>query len=216
MILRILVVSIFMTIAAAAGHAKDPALKTDTQKTLYSLGTMVGSDLATQYMLEPGEARFVAMGVQDAIEGKKFRSKVQDYRAKISDLRKDRLNSKNKDFLDKAAKEKGAKKFPSGLIYKVIKSGKGASPKATDKVKVHYHGTFPDGKVFDSSVERNKPAEFPLNGVIKCWTEGVQKMQVGEKAQLICPYDIAYGERGRGGIPAFATLIFEVELLAIK
>ena len=98
----------------------------------------------------------------------------------------------------------------------MLREGKGPSPKAEDVVKVHYRGTFPDGKEFDSSYSRGQPAEFPLNRVIKCWTEGVQRMQVGAKAQLICPAAIAYGERGApGAIPPNATLHFEVELLGI-
>ncbi len=116
-----------------------------------------------------------------------------------------------------AAKEAGAVVTPSGLVYKSIKDGSGASPVATDKVKVHYRGTFPDGKEFDSSYKTGAPAEFPLNGVIKCWTEGVQMMKVGGKAKLTCPAAIAYGQRGAGSvIPPNATLMFEVELLAVN
>ncbi len=116
-----------------------------------------------------------------------------------------------------AAKEAGAVVTASGLVYRSLKDGTGASPTASDKVKVHYRGTFPDGKEFDSSYKRNEAIEFPLNGVIKCWTEGVQLMKVGGKAKLTCPAAIAYGERGAGGvIPPNATLLFEVELLAIN
>ena len=116
-----------------------------------------------------------------------------------------------------AAKEAGAVVTASGLVYRSLKDGNGASPKASDKVKVHYRGTFPDGKEFDSSYKRNEAIEFPLNGVIPCWTEGVQRMKVGGKAKLTCPASIAYGERGAGGvIPPNATLLFEVELLAIN
>jgi FKBP-type peptidyl-prolyl cis-trans isomerase FkpA len=105
----------------------------------------------------------------------------------------------------------------TGLVYKSIKDGSGASPVATDVVKVHYRGTLQDGTEFDSSHKRGQPAEFPLNRVIKCWTEGVQKMKVGGKAQLTCPPGIAYGERGTPGgpIPPNATLNFEIELLGI-
>ncbi len=116
-----------------------------------------------------------------------------------------------------ASKEAGAKVTSSGLVYRSLKDGTGDSPKATDKVKVHYKGTFPDGKEFDSSYKRNEPTEFPLNGVIPCWTEGVQLMKTGGKAKLTCPSAIAYGQRGAGGvIPPNATLVFEVELLAIN
>ena len=116
-----------------------------------------------------------------------------------------------------SAKEPGAVVTPSGLVYRSLKDGDGASPTAADSVKVHYRGTFPDGKEFDSSYKRNEPAQFPLGGVIKCWTEGVQKMKVGGRAKLTCPSSIAYGERGAGGglIPPNATLLFEVELLEI-
>jgi FKBP-type peptidyl-prolyl cis-trans isomerase FkpA len=119
--------------------------------------------------------------------------------------------------IDKAAAEPGAIKTDSGLVYKSVKDGSGPQPKDTDTVQVHYRGTFPDGKEFDSSYKRGQPAEFPLNRVIKCWTEGVQKMKVGGKARLTCPPQLAYGERGAGSaVPPNATLQFEVELLAIR
>jgi FKBP-type peptidyl-prolyl cis-trans isomerase FkpA len=121
------------------------------------------------------------------------------------------------DHLAKAAAEKDAQVTPSGLVYRSLKEGTGASPAATDVVKVHYRGSFPDGKEFDSSYSRGQPASFPLNRVIKCWTEGVQKLKVGGKAKLTCPSAIAYGERGTPGgpIPPGAVLQFEVELLGI-
>ena len=116
-----------------------------------------------------------------------------------------------------AAQEPGAKVQSSGMVYRALKEGTGASPKATDKVKVHYRGTLPDGKEFDSSYKRNEAIEFPLSRVIPCWTEGVQLMKVGGKAKLTCPPATAYGDRGAGGvIPPKATLLFEVELLAIN
>lgn len=119
--------------------------------------------------------------------------------------------------LEAAAKEAGAVVTSSGLVYRSLKDGTGNSPKASDTVKVNYRGTFPDGKEFDSSYKRNQAIEFPLSNVIKCWTEGVQRMKVGGKAKLTCPAAIAYGERGAGGvIPPNATLLFEVELLAIN
>jgi len=121
------------------------------------------------------------------------------------------------DVIEKAAAEKGAVKTPSGMVYRSLTEGSGPSPKETDVVRVHYKGTFPDGKEFDSSYTRGQPTEFPLNRVIKCWTEGVQRMKVGGKAKFTCPPSLAYGEKGAGGtIPPNATLQFEVELLAIK
>lgn len=105
----------------------------------------------------------------------------------------------------------------SGLVYQSLREGTGPSPAATDVVQVHYRGTLPDGREFDSSYARRQPAEFPLNRVIPCWTEGVQRMKTGGKARLTCPPSIAYGERGAGGvIPPNATLVFEVELLGIQ
>jgi FKBP-type peptidyl-prolyl cis-trans isomerase FkpA len=116
-----------------------------------------------------------------------------------------------------AAKEDGAVVTASGLVYRSLKEGTGASPKASDKVTVHYKGTFPDGREFDSSYKRGQPIDFPLNGVIACWTEGVQRMKTGGKAKLTCPPEIAYGARGAGGvIPPNATLMFEVELLGVN
>ena len=116
-----------------------------------------------------------------------------------------------------AAKEEGAVVTPSGLVYRSLKDGNGASPTASDKVTVHYKGTFPDGREFDSSYKRGQPIDFPLNRVIACWTEGVQRMKVGGKAKLTCPPEIAYGARGAGSaVPPNATLLFEVELLGIQ
>ena len=116
-----------------------------------------------------------------------------------------------------AAKEEGAVVTPSGLVYRSLKDGSGASPTASDKVTVHYKGTFPDGREFDSSYKRGQPIDFPLNRVIACWTEGVQRMKVGGKAKLTCPPEIAYGARGAGSaVPPNATLLFEVELLGIQ
>jgi FKBP-type peptidyl-prolyl cis-trans isomerase FkpA len=124
--------------------------------------------------------------------------------------------SAQNDPLASALAEAGAVKTESGLVFRSLKDGSGASPKDTDTVRVHYRGTFPGGKEFDSSYARKEPTEFPLNRVIKCWTEGVQRMKVGGRAKLTCPPSIAYGERGAGGvIPPNATLQFEIELLAI-
>jgi FKBP-type peptidyl-prolyl cis-trans isomerase FkpA len=121
------------------------------------------------------------------------------------------------DAIDKAAKEKGAVKTPSGMVYKSIKEGKGKSPNASSTVEVNYRGTLTNGKEFDSSYKRNQSISFPLSGVIPCWTEGVQKMKAGGKAKLVCPPELAYGARGAGSdVPPNATLIFEVELLNIK
>src|SRR5512138_352668 len=119
--------------------------------------------------------------------------------------------------IDKAAKEKGAVKTASGMVYRSIKDGSGRSPNAASVVEVNYRGTLTNGKEFDSSYKRKQSIKFPLSGVIPCWTEGVQKMKVGGKAQLVCPPELAYGARGAGSdVPPNATLIFEVELLDVK
>jgi FKBP-type peptidyl-prolyl cis-trans isomerase FkpA len=114
------------------------------------------------------------------------------------------------------SKEPGAVRSSTGVIFIPVTAGTGASPKADSTVKVHYHGTLRDGTVFDSSVQRGEPISFPLNGVIPCWTEGVQKMKVGGKAKLVCPSETAYGDRGQGPIPGGAALMFEVQLLGIE
>ena len=125
-------------------------------------------------------------------------------------------HARQKRCLEKAAKEKGAVKTASGLVYVPIKEGTGESPAATAKVKVNYEGKLVDGKVFDASSRHGGPATFPLNGVIPCWTEGMQMLKVGGKARLVCPSALAYGDRGAGGeIPPGATLDFEVELVEI-
>ncbi len=122
----------------------------------------------------------------------------------------------SKAYLEKAAAAPGAIRTPSGLVYRELRAGTGTSPLATDTVKVHYRGTLIDGKEFDSSYKTNEPVKFPLNRVIPCWTEGVQKMKVGGKSELVCPSDIGYGDRGMPpDIPGGATLVFEIELLGI-
>ncbi len=197
-------------------------LKTDDEKALYAIGVLVGKQLEV-FNLSPSEFELVKRGLDDTVTGKKLAVQPEPYQQKINQLAQARMKvaaekqkEKSKEFLDKAAKEKGAQKTASGLVYIPVKQGSGASPKETDTVKVHYTGTLTDGKVFDSSVQRGQPAEFPLNQVIKCWTEGLQKMKVGGKAKLVCPSSIAYGDEGRPPtIPGGATLVFEVELLDI-
>ncbi len=202
--------------------AADPTIKTDDEKIIYTLGVALSRSIA-QFGLSAGEIELVKMGFTDGALNKEKKVNVDEFQPKIQQLAQSRMQvaaeaekKVSKAFLDKAATEKGAKKTESGLIYKEITPGTGASPVATDKVKVHYHGTTIDGTVFDSSVQRGQPATFPLNGVVKCWTEGVQMMKVGGKAKLICPSDLAYGDRGQPPkIKPGATLIFEVELLEI-
>jgi len=211
-----------LAISLATG-ARAQAPQTDDQKTLYAIGAVVAKQLEV-FNLSPAEFTMVKHGLEDVAAGKKPAVEPEAYQQKINQLAQARMKvtaekqkEQSKDFLEKAAKEKGAQKTASGLVFVPIKEGTGAQPKETDTVKVHYTGTLIDGKVFDSSVKRGQPAEFPLNQVIKCWTEGVAKLKVGGKAKLICPSAIAYGDEGRPPtIPGGATLIFEVELLEIK
>lgn len=198
-----------------------PAPMTDEQKAIYALGLTIYRSLAT-FDLSPSEVDILKRALTDAAAGKPA-IELNEYGPKIEPLAKsrgarvaERQKIAAKAYLDKAGTAPGAVKEPSGLIYKETKAGTGPSPKASDTVKVHYRGTLVDGTEFDSSYKRNEPAQFPLTGVIPCWTEGVQKMKVGGKATLVCPSSIAYGENGHPPvIPGGATLIFEIELLEI-
>jgi FKBP-type peptidyl-prolyl cis-trans isomerase FkpA len=209
-------------VALAAAPACAQSLKTEDEKTLYSLGAMIGKSIAV-FGLSKGELETVKKGITDQVLGNKMQVEVETYGPKIDALAKTRgeqraevEKTKSKDFLDKAAQEKGAEKLTSGLVFTALKEGTGAQPAPTDTVKVHYKGTLTNGTEFDSSYKRGEPAEFPLNQVIPCWTEGVQKIKVGGKAKLVCPSSIAYGDRGRPPtIPGGATLVFEVELIDI-
>ncbi len=202
-----------------------PLSAEDTQKALYGFGALIAERTPVkQAALSPEDLAEVVRGVQAAASGKELEVKIEEYGPKVDQLlnekaaaRAEAEKKKGAEFIAKMAKEKGAKKTASGLIYIETQAGTGAQPKATDTVSVHYKGTLTDGTEFDSSFKRGQPTEFPLNGVIKCWTEGVALMKVGGKAKLVCPADIAYGDRGAGaGIPGGATLLFEVELVSIK
>ena len=218
--MRWITLVLVLCLAAAPVAAQEP--KTDQDKTLYALGVAIAGQLAP-FALTPAEVEMVKTGLTDAALNKPHKAEVREYMGKIQELRTQRASvvaaaeKKAGDaFVAKAAAEPGAKKLESGVVITTLKPGTGPSPKATDKVKVHYHGTLTDGTVFDSSVQRGQPATFPLNGVIKCWTEGVQQMKVGGKSRLVCPADVAYGERGAPPkIKPGATLVFEVELLEI-
>lgn len=198
------------------------ALDTEEQKTLYALGVALGSNVQ-QFDLTPAEMAYVTAGMHDVIGGEPYRVDMEVYGGQIQALANERLaataaveKEASMAFAEQMASEPGAERFDSGLILIPMVEGTGASPGPEDTVKVHYHGTLRDGTVFDSSVERGEPISFPLNGVIPCWTEGVQKMKVGGKAKLVCPSEIAYGPNGTGPIPGGATLLFEVELLEIE
>ena len=218
---RILTSLLTILIASTAFAAEAP--KTEEQKTFYAVGLSVSKSLSV-FSLTPAELELVVQGLTDGQSGKKIEIDSATYTGKIQELAKTRrkaLGDKQavagQAFLEKAAKEKGAVKTASGMVYVLLAEGKGESPKAADVVKVNYRGTLIDGKEFDSSYKRGKPLEFKLDNVIKCWTEGVQNMKPGGKARLVCPPQLAYGDNGAGEmILPGATLDFEVELLEVK
>jgi FKBP-type peptidyl-prolyl cis-trans isomerase FkpA/FKBP-type peptidyl-prolyl cis-trans isomerase FklB len=220
--MRTLLATFVVCTVAAGALAAGPELATEDDKTLYAIGLALSRNL-TGFSLNEKELGIVQAGIADGTLGKEKKVDLQTYMPKINQLMQARQGAAaatekktSETYLAKAAGEKGAQKLPSGLIYTETKAGSGDSPKPSDTVKVHYTGKLTDGTVFDSSVQRGEPATFPLNGVIKCWTEGLQKMKVGGKATLVCPSDIAYGDQGRPPqIKPGATLVFDVELLEI-
>lgn len=220
MSIRLPIALVLALALAAPALAQKP--ETEEQKTVYSIGVALAQSLQPYY-LTPDEVKLVEAGLRDGLANKP-QVNLQDYRVKLQQLAQERAKgaaeTEKKDaqgFLDKMAKEKGATKSDTGLIFFELAPGTGANPKATDTVKVHYHGTLRDGTVFDSSKERGTPATFPLNRVIPCWTEAVQKMKVGGKAKIVCPSAIAYGDRGAPPkIKPGAPLVFEVELIGIE
>src|SRR5215813_12930460 len=221
--MRIVAAALLVAIALApAARAADVKLDTEDQKTLYALGLALSRNLSN-FALTPTELQTVEQGMNDGLFSKEKKVDVEKYLPKIQELQQARAKAAadtekkaSQPYLDKMAAEKGAKKTASGMIYIEDKPGAGDMPKPTDKVKVHYTGKLTDGTVFDSSVERGQPATFPLNQVIKCWTEGVSMMKPGGKAKLVCPSDIAYGDRGAPPkIKPGSTLVFDVELLEI-
>ena len=225
------VAALFVTGACAQDKPTDKMdLKDAKQKTSYAIGMDIGGNFKRQEI--EIDAKTLAAGIADALSGKtqlteaEAKQAITDFRtsmmAKVEAKQKgegDKNVAAGEAFLAANAKKEGVKTTASGLQYKVVKAGdgKGAMPKATDTVKVHYHGTLIDGSVFDSSVERGEPISFPLNGVIAGWTEGLQLMKVGDKFQFTIPGKLAYGPSSPSPkIGANSTLIFDVELLAIE
>lgn len=210
---------------AEAAPPEAPKKKMDDSKALYGVGLAIARSLET-FSLSPAELEHVIKGLRDGVAGKPKMPLDQNVQAAVNDLARSRAqkaaekSAKHEKeagapYLAKMAKEPNAKKTASGAIVISEKEGTGASPKETDKVKVNYTGTLVSGTVFDSSAGRG-PAEFPLNGVVKCWTEALQTMKVGGKAKVVCPAALAYGEGGAPPrVPGGAVLTFEVELLEI-
>jgi FKBP-type peptidyl-prolyl cis-trans isomerase FkpA len=202
-------------------------LATDEEKAIYAVGLSMWRTLAP-LDLSPAEVEILKRALSDAVEGKAAIS-PQEAAPQVQALSRARAQraiekekARSAAYLEKAEKEPGAVKFSSGLVFFDMQPGTGDAPQAGDTVKVHYRGTLADGTEFDSSRKRGEPAGFQLNRVIRCWTEGLQKMKVGGKARLLCPSSIAYGDRGfssktpgQPSIPGGAALAFEVELIEI-
>jgi FKBP-type peptidyl-prolyl cis-trans isomerase FklB len=220
----ILILSASLLAFPLFGQEKSPQLKDQKDKVSYSIGMQIGFNLARQKV--DVNSDILAAGIKDAIAGKPQLTpdQVKDVMAQFEkdmEQKQKELGEKNKTegakFLEENKKKPGVKTTASGLQYKVIKEGTGAQPKATEMVTVNYRGTLIDGTEFDSSYKRGQPATFPVNGVIKGWTEALQLMKQGSKYQLFIPSNLAYGERAMGAdIGPNSTLIFEVELQEVK
>jgi FKBP-type peptidyl-prolyl cis-trans isomerase FklB len=225
---RLTIIAVVAVLSGVALAQEKPELKDAKQRASYAIGANIGTDMKRQELdLDP---KLIGAGLVDAFAGKTAMTEVE-IRAALDAFRDEMAKKmqakqavagtenqkKGEAFLAANAKKEGVKTTASGLQYKVVKSGSGAMPKATDTVKVHYHGTLIDGTVFDSSVDRGEPVSFPVGGVIPGWTEALQLMKVGDKFQLYIPSKLAYGENGAGGkIGPNSTLIFDVELLGIE
>ena len=192
-------------------------------KVAYALGLSIGQNLAHSGVKDINSEDFVA-GMKDVLAGNKPQITLQEAQQVLDKFFKEleeqtagAAKAEGERFLAENAKRPSVKVTASGLQYEVLEAGKGPKPTAKSTVKVHYEGMLIDGTVFDSSYQRGEPIEFPLNGVIKGWTEGLQLMSKGAKYKLYIPYDLAYGEHGAGQqIPPYAALIFTVELLDFK
>lgn len=227
--LALAVMTVGLVACPKQGGAGDVKLSSDKTKVSYAIGHQIGSHFKKQEMELDPEA--LQAGIAEGFSGKASQLTEEESRKLIENMQRQSAEKAQaarlekgkaaaqigKTFLEENKKKSGVVVLPSGLQYIVIKQGDGPKPKATDMVSTHYEGKLIDGTVFDSSIKRNEPAEFPVNGVIKGWTEALQLMNVGSKWQLFIPSELAYGEHGAGDkIGPNSTLIFEVELLAIK
>ena len=219
----LLIASLTALFIASPAAAEEKKLNNADEETIYLLGTSLGRSLVG-FHLSKEELAIVLLGIEDEVSGNmplvdvpQARERVQELYSKRAAAAAEAESAESVAFLERQAKLEGAKRTESGLIITELVVGSGDSPSAEDVVRVHYRGTLRDGKVFDSSIDRGEPAEFPLNRVIPCWTEGVAMMKPGGKSRLVCPPEIAYGDRGSPpAIPGGAALVFEVELLEVK
>lgn len=203
------------------GTSVEVDVNNEDQKVAYMYGVYTAQQMENQSFSEIDLNAFV-QGVRDKLEKGETQisedsvmSVLQVYYQKKMTEEADKLKAEGIAFLEENKNKEGVQVTESGLQYEVLVEGDGPMPTLQDQVTTHYHGTFIDGKVFDSSVEKGEPITFPVTGVISGWTEALQMMKVGSKWKLYVPSDLAYGERGRQGIPANSALIFEVELLGI-
>jgi FKBP-type peptidyl-prolyl cis-trans isomerase FkpA len=219
------ITALFLLMAAIVGcspNVDSVKLEDDQDKTLYAMGVMLGSNLQ-RLELSDKELNALFKGLKHAATGKTPEVEMATYQPKIQTLFRERMQkvvsvekTKGTEFMTKFLAEAGVKKTDSGLAYKMLKDGTGKTPGPEDTVEVHYHGTLLNGEVFDSSVQRGKKITFPLNRVIKGWTEGLQLMKEGGKAKFVIPAELAYGDAGAPPkIPGGATLVFEVELFKV-
>ncbi len=217
------VILLILSCITITSTLKAQNMKNANDSLAYSLGVLVAGNLKSGGYGDISLEAFNA-GLQAAMKGEKTlftQAECEQYVSVDASRRKQKVGESTRlageQFLATNKERPGVITLPDGLQYEVIRMGDGPKPKATDKVKVHYHGTLIDGTIFDSSVERGEPISFGLNQVIKGWTEAVQLMPVGSKWKVFIPYQLAYGERGAGGkIQPYAALIFEIELLAIE
>lgn len=212
--------------------APKEAYKTDDERAIYTIGFLMGRNLSP-FDMTPAEAKIVQAGLADSVLNKDPKVDVRFYQPRVNEILGKRLEAANarkekamasvaapekekgRVFTEKWVKENKPQAIPGGGWYLETKAGSGPIPSKTATIKAHYRGTTVDGKEFDSSYKRGAPTEFSLDGVIKCWTNGISMMKVGGQAKLVCPSDVAYGDPGRPGIKPGATLIFEVELVEI-
>jgi FKBP-type peptidyl-prolyl cis-trans isomerase FklB len=220
--LRVIVVLGILFLVSQVSAQEKAVLKNQKEKISYSIGLNIGRNLGSDLKRQSIDVdpNLVAKGIQDALSGAKpllSNEEIQETMVAFQKEMGEKQKQRGEAFLSENKKKEGVKALPSGLQYKVIKAGTGKKPKVNDAVTVHYRGTLMDGTEFDSSFRRGQPANFPVSGVIRGLTEALQLMEEGAKWQLFVPPNLAYGERGAGGlIGPNATLIFEVELISIQ
>ena len=221
---KLLVLSILACLAPLALAQQAQSETKNDEGTLYALGYQLGNNIKEQFVIDTNEEyKALSQGMLDSLLKRNPKVKLEDYQQAIqaryaADAQKilNQRKLEQNQFLDKIKKEKSSKTLSNGAVIQITQKGKGKQPKANSNVKVNYEGTLLNGKIFDSSIKRGQPAEFPVSKVISCWTLGLQEMKTGSKAKLYCPPETAYGDRQNGPIPAGSLLVFDVELLGIE